>query len=148
MDLDQRQARGRSRVDRRVHRLDQRGLAHAARAPQHGVVGRQAGGEAQRVVEQDLAQPLHALQQIDIDAADSRHRLEPVAVGVPDEGVGGVEIDRRRRRRRQAFQRFGDAAQQRRQRRLRMGHGRADPRRYSAQHHRVNRVRARRLLAL
>ena len=44
MDLDELQPVGRSdlRVDGCVRRLDEGRLAHAARAPEQGVVGRQA----------------------------------------------------------------------------------------------------------
>ena len=51
VDLDQLQRRRAGRQlggDRGMHRLDQRALAHAARAPEERVVGRQAGGEAAR----------------------------------------------------------------------------------------------------
>ncbi len=59
-------------VDRGMHRLDQRALAHAARAPQQRVVGGQPVGEAPRVGEQDVAHPVDPAQQPDLDAADLR----------------------------------------------------------------------------
>ena len=93
MDLDQRQGVRLGFVDRGVRRLDERALAGAARAPQQHVVGRQPGGEPLGVVEQDVADPVDAAQQPDLDPVDLGDRLEPAAVGMPDEGVGGVEID-------------------------------------------------------
>ena len=50
-------------VDAGVDRLDQRALAHAARAPEEHVVGRQAAGEALGVLEQDVAHPVDALEE-------------------------------------------------------------------------------------
>src|SRR5690606_11711919 len=58
VDLDQRERVWALLVDPPVNCLDQRALAHAARAPQERVVGRPTGGEALRVVEQDVAYPL------------------------------------------------------------------------------------------
>ncbi len=63
-------------IDGRVRRLDQRRLAHAARAPEQHVVGGQAGGEALGVVEQDVAHAVDAADQADIDPVDAVHRLE------------------------------------------------------------------------
>ncbi len=60
-------------VDAGVHGLHQRRLAHAARAPQQRVVGGQAGGEALGVLGQDVAHPVDALEQRQLDAADMRH---------------------------------------------------------------------------
>ena len=70
--------------------LDQRGLAHAARAPQQRVVGGQAVGEALGVLDQDVAHPVDALEQAEVDPADARHRRQP-PVRVPDKGVRGAE---------------------------------------------------------
>jgi hypothetical protein len=36
--------------------------------------------------------------------------IEPLALGVPDEGVGGGDVGRRVRRRREALERVGNAA--------------------------------------
>ena len=102
VNLDQFQAVGRLAVavDAGMRRLDQRRLSHAARAPQQHVVGGQAIGEAFGVLDQDVAHPLDALEQAEIDPADVRHRRQP-SVRVPDEGVGAAEgvgcIGRRRR---------------------------------------------------
>ena len=52
-------------------------------------------------------------QQRDIDPVDPRHRGEATLVGVPDKGVRGVKIGRRRRRWSKALQRLGDAAKRR-----------------------------------
>ena len=83
-------------VDAGMRGLDQRGLAHAARAPQQRVVGGQAVGEALGILDQDVAHPVDALEQAEIDPVDARHRRQP-PVRVPDEGVGGAEgIGRRR----------------------------------------------------
>ena len=49
------------------------------------------------------------------DAVDGRHRLQPLAVGVPDEGVGGAEIVDRGAGRREPLERVGDAVQKRQQ---------------------------------
>jgi hypothetical protein len=93
-----------------MHRFHQRALAGAARPPQQDVVRREAGGEPLRVVEQDVAHAVDAAQQVEIDAVDRRDRLEPLALGVPDEGVGGGDVGRRVRRRREALERVGNAA--------------------------------------
>ena len=92
MNLDQLQAIGRLAVDidAGMRRLDQRRLAHAARAPEQRVVGGQAVGEAFGVLDQDVAHPVDPLEQAEIDAADARHRRQP-SVGMPDEGVGGCQ---------------------------------------------------------
>ena len=55
-----------------VRGLHQRRLAHAARAPQQGVVGGQALGEAARVVEQLLGGAVDALEQAERLAVDVR----------------------------------------------------------------------------
>ena len=73
-------------------RLDQRALAGAARAPQQHVVGREPGREPLGVVEQNVAHPVDPAQQTDRHPVDRRHRFQPFAVGMPDEGVGGIEI--------------------------------------------------------
>ena len=58
-----------------VHRLDQRGLAHPPRAPQHRVVGRQPAHETQCVLKQDRALLLlDALQQAYVDPLHVLHR--------------------------------------------------------------------------
>ena len=86
---------GSLRVRHRVHRLHQRGFAHAARAPQHRVVGRQAAGEAQRVVEQDRLLPAPPPAAGDIHARHRGHRHQVRRRGMPDEGVGRSQVHRR-----------------------------------------------------
>ena len=109
-------------VDCGVSGLDQRALAGAARAPQQHVVGGEAGGKATGVFEQNVAHPVDAAQQADLDAVDLRDRFEPTGIGMPDKGVGGVEIGGWRRRRRQAFEGGGDPLQERQQIGIGFGH--------------------------
>ena len=75
-----------------MHRLDQRRLAHAARAPQQRVVGRQPAREALGVLDQHVAHAVDALEQRHLDAIDLGDRDEPPPVRMPGERVGGVEI--------------------------------------------------------
>ena len=70
-----------------VRRLDERRLAHAARAPQQRVVGGQALGEAARVVEQLLGGAVDALEQAERLAVDVRHGQEGLGRCLPDEGL-------------------------------------------------------------
>ena len=51
-------------------------------------------------------------QQTQRDAVDRRHRLQPLAVGVPNEGVGRIEIVRHAGGGREAFERVGDAVEE------------------------------------
>jgi hypothetical protein len=90
VNLDQLEPVGRLAVDidAGMRGLDQRRLAHTARAPQQRVVGGQAIGKTLGVLDQDVAHPVDALEQAELDAADARHRRQ-AAVRVPDEGVGG-----------------------------------------------------------
>ena len=112
VDLDQLQPAfaDAATVDLGVRRLDQRRLAHAARPPQQRVVGGKAAREAHRVVEQEVAHAVDAVQQRDVDPVDLGDRLERAAVGAPDEGVGGGHRHRRGGRRRgEPLERVGDA---------------------------------------
>ena len=84
-------------------------LAGAAGTPQQYIVGREAGGEPLGVVEQDVADPVDTAQQPDLDPVDLVNRLEPIAVGVPHEGVAGIEVVGERGGRGQALERIGDA---------------------------------------
>ncbi len=68
-----------------VSGLDERRLAHAARAPQQHVVGREAVGEAARIVEKDVANPVDAADKTDLDAVDDRYRGERRGRRIPDE---------------------------------------------------------------
>ncbi len=114
MDLDQLQpslAADLARENVGMNGLDQRRLAHAARAPEQGVVGRQALGEPLGVGGELVADAVDALEQRQVDAVDLLHRVERAARGAPDESVGGVEIGGGRRRRRKAVERVGDAGE-------------------------------------
>ena len=95
-------------IDFGVRRLDQRRLAHAARAPQQRIIGRQAARKTQRIVDQEIANPVDAAQQRNVDPIDLGDRVERRAVGAPDEGVGAAEIRFRASRRGQPLQRLGD----------------------------------------
>ena len=64
-------------IDQMMRRLDQRALAHAARAPQQGVVGGQPLGKAARVLDQDVAREVDPLEQADIDPVDPGYWLQP-----------------------------------------------------------------------
>ena len=111
VDFDQGQRAGRSAqlaVHMGMDGFDDRALARTARAPEQGIVGRQALGEAPGIVEQSLLLPVDALQKVEIDPVDLGHRLEPVAGGMPDIGFGGVYVGAGRRRGRQSVQGFDD----------------------------------------
>jgi hypothetical protein len=75
-----------------VHGLDQRGFAHASGAPEQGVVGRQALGEAPRVVQQLLARPRYPLEQCQGLTADLGHGNVVFRVGLPDEAFRARKI--------------------------------------------------------
>ena len=60
----------------------------------------------------EIAHPVDAAQQRDVDAVDARDRRERAAVGAPDEGVGGGEIGRGSRGGREPLQRVGDAGEE------------------------------------
>ena len=96
-------------VDRGMHRLDQRRLAHAARAPEQRIVGRQAAREALGILHQRVAHAVDALEQRHLHAVDARDRNQPRALGMPDEGVGAAEIGHCGWTRREPLQRVGDA---------------------------------------
>jgi hypothetical protein len=100
-------------VDRGVRGLDQRRLAHAARAPQQRVVGGQAFGEALGIFHQHVAHAVDALEQRHLDAVDAFDRRQPPAVGVPDESVRAGKIGEGGVARRQPLKRRGDAFQHR-----------------------------------
>src|SRR5262249_43223307 len=54
-----------------------------------------------------------ALEERDIDAVDRRYRLQPLALGVPDEGVGGLDVVLGGRRGRQTVKCVCDAPEER-----------------------------------
>ena len=99
-------------VDRGVRRLDQRRLAHAARAPQQRIVGGKSAGEALGVLDQKVAHPVDPAQERDIDAVDARNGREGACVGAPHESLGRVEVGLRRSRGREPVERLGDAAEE------------------------------------
>ena len=82
-------------IDFFMHRLDQRALAHAARAPQQRIVGGQAFGEAPRVGQQGVALALDALEQRQIDMRHLGHRHQPALRRLPDKGVAPGQGRRR-----------------------------------------------------
>ena len=114
MDLDQFQAPRdlALAVDRGVRSLDQRRLAHAARAPEQRIVGGKGAGEALGVLDQKVAHPVDPAKERDVDTVDARDGREGARVGAPDEGLGGVEIGPVRGRGREAIERLGDAAEE------------------------------------
>ena len=91
--------------------LDQRGLAHAARAPQQGVVGGQAAGEPARVVEQLLGRAVDALEQAQRLAVDVGDGQEGLRRSLPHERFRCGKIRPRRRRRSQPVERGSKALQ-------------------------------------
>ena len=80
-------------VDLRMDRLHQRGLAHAARAPQQRIVGGQAPGETLRIFHQQVAHEVDAPQQADVHTVHLRHRREAAGGRMPDEGVRRRKVD-------------------------------------------------------
>ena len=79
-----------------MRRLDQRRLAHAARAPQQRIIGGQGAREPAGVFDQEVAHPVDAAQERDVDPVDPQDGRERAAVGAPDEGFRRVEIGRGR----------------------------------------------------
>ena len=102
---------GCSRVGHGVGRLHQRGLAHPARAPQHGVVGRQAAGEAQRVLQQDAASgaPRPSAGRSSTRETRATGTRRALAAGCQTNASAASSVHRRRRGRGQTLQRLGDA---------------------------------------
>jgi hypothetical protein len=90
MDFDQHQpaAALAARIDRAVDRLDQRAFAHAASAPQQGIVGRQPAGETAGVLDQGVAGRLDALEKVERQPGDFANGMQFSGSGLPDEGVG------------------------------------------------------------
>jgi len=87
MDFDELQP-----CDLSVHGLDERALAHAPRAPKQRIVGGKAAGEALRVGEQRVARAVDSLEQRKRQAVDLLDRLKVLRLGLPDEGVCGLEV--------------------------------------------------------
>ena len=112
VDLDQGQGASALGIDLAVDRLDQRALAHAARPPEEGIVGRPSGREAAGVGEQDVAHAIDADQKRQRHVGDRRDRAQLLGRRFPDEGIGRVEVDRRQGRRRQALDRGHETEEQ------------------------------------
>ena len=87
MDLDEFEPR-----DLAVHGLDQRALAHAARAPKQRIVGGKPARESRGVGEQRIARGVDALEQRERHAVDGSDRQEALRLGLPDKGIACGEI--------------------------------------------------------
>ena len=111
--LDRSVAAASSCAHRLMHRLHQRTLAHAPRAPEQRVVGGQTPGEAPGVGQQRVAHALDGLEQLQRHPVDALDRQERLRFGLPDERLGPVEGGGSGRRRRQPFERGGDARRMR-----------------------------------
>ena len=83
-------------------------FSHAAGTPEEGVVGRQAGREPPRIVEEDAGGVVDPLEQAERNPVDLRHGFEVAAFGMPDEGVSGLEIGRPKRGRAKPVQCIGN----------------------------------------
>ena len=68
--------------------LDQRRFAHAPRAPQQGVVGRQAARKSLGVLKQKIAHAIDALEERHLDTVDAGGRRRAGALRMPDKGRG------------------------------------------------------------
>ena len=75
-----------------VNRLDERGFAHAARAPEQGVVGRKAGGKAFCIVAQNVADMIDAAYQRKFDPVDAVNGGEAACFGLPYKTIGRIKI--------------------------------------------------------
>ena len=82
----------RSAVDRGMHRLDQRALAHAARTPEQRVVGRQAVRRSAACCRAGCRATARCRTADERHAGHARHRPQPLAARLPDESVGHGEI--------------------------------------------------------
>ena len=108
VDLDELQRRrsgAERRVDRGVRGLDQRGLAHAARAPQQRVVGRQAAREALGVLDRrsrTRSMPLSSAMSTRLTRGTGASRRPS---GCQTKASAAVEVGRRGRRRREPLER-------------------------------------------
>ena len=87
MDLDELQS-----CDLAVHGLDQRALAHAARAPKQRVVGGKPGRKPRRIGNQRGARGVDALQQGKRHTVDGFDREKGLGLGLPDKGVARLEV--------------------------------------------------------
>ena len=95
MDLDELELAAGLVVDEMMRGLDERALAHAARAPQQRVVGGQPLGEALGILDQDVARQIDALAGGSISTRLTLATGSSRRVGrMPDEGVA-ARRDRR-----------------------------------------------------
>jgi hypothetical protein len=94
-----------------VDGLHQRGFPHPPRAPEQRVVGRQALRELARVLQERVARPVDPQKERQVHPVDARHGLQPVGVGMPDEGLRSGPVGRLGGRRAQTLQRLGDPAE-------------------------------------
>ena len=116
MDLDQLEVRAgfaqsQLGADLGMRGLDERRLAHAARAPQQRVVCRQSRGEPACIVEQLCRRPVDTLQQLQRNSVDVGDRQEAFGLGQPHEGLCGLEVGRGAARRGNPLQGSGDAVE-------------------------------------
>ncbi len=93
-------------------RLHERGFAHAARAPEQDIIGRQPARETKCILDKLIAIAVNPYQQRQGDPVDLGHRLQP-AMRMPDEGIGAAGFDGVRRGRGDALQRLSDADKER-----------------------------------
>jgi hypothetical protein len=93
MDLDELEFGIFIAADASVYRLDQRALAHTASAPQQDIVCGQSTGKPLGIVDEDVTHPIDALEQGQVDPIHSRDWLQGMGSGMPNEGVGAIEID-------------------------------------------------------
>ena len=66
------------------------------------IVGRQSGREPLCIVDEDVANPVHALDEVDVDAVDAVHRLQKRRFSLPYEAVGAIQVAGGRLRRGEA----------------------------------------------
>ncbi len=110
VDLDQAQV-GMARGDGHEGGLGHGALAGAPNAPEQGVVGWQAIGEAAQILHEPALLRFDPDQEVDGQLV-VRRRMEPLGRGLVTEQPGAAEIRRGRGRRRQPLQGLGDARQQ------------------------------------
>ena len=75
-----------------VNSLDQRGFAHAARAPEQHVIGGKTIGKTQRIFVQDVAHMVNAANELQRNAVRTRDRLQEGVDRRPDETIGRIPV--------------------------------------------------------
>ena len=103
-----RQARREIGIDLGMRRLDERGFAHAARAPEQRIIGGQALRKTLGISLKISRTRSMPRKSPDLDPAHMRHGLKQLARRMPDESIGGGEGWRLGLARRQSFERDGD----------------------------------------